>query len=249
VPPSVRCNGACVDPASDPNNCGGCGVACGSGYACGLAFTAFTGTQSAGWSANGSATYDDADQAAQLTDLNNSEAGTWVYGNPLFIDTAIIQFDFFSGGGSNGADGMGLMLETNGPNALGEGSAGLGIAGLSGFGVEMDEWNNNACLDTTWSHIGIDTLDNCGTGEPNTLAVNNSPNFTVGDGNWHTMIVEIVDGAFTVKTDGVAAFTAYQVPGWSNGSFYLGFGGGTGGANNYHRVRNVAVGFSAPHCY
>jgi hypothetical protein len=215
-----------------------------------MTFSAFTGAQSSGWTANGSAAYDAADEAAQLTDLNNSEAGTWVYGNALFIDTVTIQFDFYSGGGANGgADGMGLMLETNGSTALGEASAGLGIAGLNGFGVELDEWNNNNCLDSNGNHVGIDTLDNCGTGEPNSLAVNNSPGITIGDGAWHTMIVSIASGAFTVQVDGASLFSGYQVAGWSNGPFYLGFGGGTGGHNNFHRVRNVLVGFAAPHCY
>jgi endo-1,4-beta-D-glucanase Y len=30
----VRCGGRCVDPMTDPRNCGGCGAACGEGKAC-----------------------------------------------------------------------------------------------------------------------------------------------------------------------------------------------------------------------
>ena len=62
-------------------------------------------------------------------------------------------------------------------------------------------------------------------------------------------VIAIVNGAFTVQADGVTSFSNYAVAGWSNGSFYPGFGGGTGGFNNYHRVRNVLVTFDTPHCY
>jgi hypothetical protein len=119
----------------------------------------------------------------------------------------------------------------------------------NGFGVEIDEWNNQECLDSNANHVGIDSLDVCGDGVPNTLAVNTSPGITADDGNWHTMMVNIANGAFTVTTDGVTEFSSYSPSTWTNGSYYLGFGGGTGGANNYHRVRNVSVTFNTPHCY
>jgi hypothetical protein len=34
--PRIICNGACVDPTSDPTNCGGCGLACDAGATCQL---------------------------------------------------------------------------------------------------------------------------------------------------------------------------------------------------------------------
>lgn len=34
--PEVLCAGKCVDPGSDPQNCGGCGVTCGAGRSCAL---------------------------------------------------------------------------------------------------------------------------------------------------------------------------------------------------------------------
>jgi hypothetical protein len=248
--PVACCSGACVDTGTDKNNCGGCGVACAAGYTCGSSFSAFTGTQPAGWSANGSATYDATDQAAQLTDLNGNEAGSWIYDNPILVDTVTFQFDFsISGGGAGGADGMGFVLQTSGRNAVGLDSAGLGMAGLAGFGVEIDEFDNGQCLDSNSNHVGIDNLSGCNTAFPNTLAVNNNPGFNVTDGNWHTMVVSVASGAFGVTADGTSLFSGYTPPAWTNGPYYAGFVAGTGGGFNYHRVRKASVTFAAPRCY
>jgi hypothetical protein len=243
--PVACCSGACVDTNNDPSHCGS---TCPSGYACGTSYSAFTGTQPANWVANGSATYDSGDNAAQLTDLGTGEAGTWVYAHPIQIDSATIQFDFYIGGGT-GADGMGLMLETDGPNALGGYGGALGIAGLDGFGVELDTYDNGECLDATANHTGIDSLASCGSGTPTALVENDAPGFTLGDGAWHTVVVQIDNGAFTVTAENTTQFSSYTPSGWSNGSYYLGFGGGTGGLTNYQRVRNVNVKFKTGHCY
>ena len=223
-------------------------MACGAGYACGTSFTAFTGSQPAGWQANGNAVYDTSGNSAQLTDNNTGEVGTWIYAHELQIDTITVQFDFYNGV-FTGADGMGLMFEQNGPTALGGGAGGLGIAGLNGFGVEIDDYNNQACLDDNQNHIGIDSLTLCNNELPTMLTVNDSPGFETDDGNWHTMTVRVANGSFTVTADGHAEFTNYTPSGWSNGAYYLGFGGGSGGLPNFHNVRNVTVTFQAAHCY
>jgi hypothetical protein len=247
--PVACCAGACVDTNTDKNNCGSCGLACAAGYACGSSISAFTGTQPGGWSANGNAVYDSADQAAQLTDLDGNEAGSWIYDNPISIDSATITFDFAIVG-NGGGDGMGLVLQTNGRTMVGLDSAGLGMAGLNGFGVEIDEFNNGECLDSNSNHIGIDSLSGCNTAFPNTLVVNNNPGITVTDGNWHTIVVSVANGAIGVTADGNVLFSPpYPPTGWTSGPYYVGFAAGTGGAFNYHRVRNVHVTFATPHCY
>jgi Bacterial lectin len=184
------------------------------------------------------------------------EAGSWVYDHEIAIDTVTIQFDFninAVGAYDNGfgaGDGMGLMLETNGSTALGGGGGLMGISPLNGYAVEISEFDHEVCLDNSSNKIGIDSLASCTSGDvPDLLVVNTSPGITVGDGNWHTVVVQIDNGAFTVTADGHTESSGYTPSGWSNGSYYLGFGAGTGGAAAYHRVRNVKVTFQTPHCY
>jgi hypothetical protein len=144
---------------------------------------------------------------------------------------------------------MGMMLETNGPTALGAGGENMGLAPLSGFGVVIGEYDHQACLDQSDNHIAIASLATCAQGGPDFLVVQNSPGITVGDGAWHTMQVQIAGAAFTITADGHSEFAGYAPAGWSSGSYYLGFGAGTGGSASYHRVRNVGVTFATPHCY
>ncbi len=236
--PVACCDATCVDTANDTNNCGTCGNACGAGYGCGTTFTAFTGTQSANWNANGTATYDAANQAAQLTETATSTAGTWIYAHALVVDDATFDFDFYAGGGT-GADGLAFALETTAPNALGVTGGGFGVAGLAGFGVEFDSYDNAECSDDTANHTAIDALTPCGAGEPTSLVVNDSPGFTVADGAWHHVDVHVASGAFSVTTDSIDQFTSYTPAGWTNGKYWLAFGGGNGGETDVHEVRNV----------
>jgi hypothetical protein len=247
--PVSCCNSQCVDTTSDTNNCGGCGVSCGAGLSCGEKITAFAGSQPGDWTANGNATYDANDAAAQLTDTGGGEAGTWVFNRPITIDDVAFQFDFYSGGGTV-ADGLAIMFESDGVNALGVYGGGLGIAGLTGFGVEMDEYDNEECLDDNANHIAIDSLTTCGDGVPTSLVENDSPGITISDGNWHTIIVHVANGAFTVSADGTDQFGSYAPAGFTNGPWYIGFGGGTGGEANVHLVRNVSATFTGgARCY
>ena len=192
--------------------------------------------------------YDSGDNAAQLTDLGLGETGTWVFNRSITIDDVTFRFDFYSGGG-NAADGLALMFESNGTSALGGYGGGLGVAGLTGFGVELDEYNNGECLDDTGNHVGIDSLTTCGDGVPTSFVVNDAPGITIADGNWHTIVVHVSGATFTVSADGNDQFGSYAPAGWTSGPWYVGFGGGTGGLANTHLVRNVSATFTAPRCY
>jgi len=218
-----------------------------TGQTCAIEYDAFDGSQPQDWTMNGSATYDANDSAAQLTDTNEGEAGSWVFNRPITVDDVTFQFDFYSGGGT-GADGIAFMLQSDGATALGAYGGGLGVAGLDGFGVEMDEYDNDECLDASNDHIAIDSLATCGDGVPTSLVENDSPGITIADGNWHTVVVQVTNESFSVSADGTDQFGSYAVTGWSNGPWYFGFGGGTGGLANVHLVRNVKVTFTAPRC-
>jgi Bacterial lectin len=239
--PVSCCNSTCIDTTSDTSNCGACGNACGAGQAC--------GAQPPDWTANGSATYDTIDNVAQLTDTGTGEAGTWVFNRPITVDDVAFQFDFYSGGGTT-ADGLAFMLESDGANAVGGFGGVLGVSGLTGFAVEMDEYDNAECSDDNGNHIGIDALTTCGDGPPTMLVYNDSPGITISDGAWHTVVVHVSGATFTVSADGADQFGGYAVTAFTIGPWYVGFGGGTGGLANYHRVRNVRATFTAgPRCY
>ncbi len=242
----TQCNGAEIQVCSEGEWV--TSVTCDNGQRCGASFTAFDGSQPADWTANGSATYDANDNAAELTDTGTGEMGTWIFNRPITVDDVTFQFDFNSGGGTT-ADGLAFVLESDGVNALGVYGGGLGVAGLDGFGVEMDEYDNEECLDDSGNHIAIDSLASCGDGVPTSLVVNDSPGITIADGNWHTIIVHVSNGTFTVSADGADQFGSYAPAGWSNGPWYFGFGGGTGGLANIHLVRNVSATFKAIRCF
>jgi len=246
--PVACCNSQCIDTTSDTQNCGTCGNVCGAGLSCAKSFTAFAGAQPGDWTANGNAAYDSGNQAAELTPNAASQVGTWVFNRAIFVDDVTFQFDLYAGGGSSG-DGLGFMLETNGTTALGAIGGGLGIAGLGGFGVEFDTYNNGECLDDSANHVGIDSLAGCGDGVPSSLVINDSPGFTIADGAWHTVSVHVTGGTFTVTADANTEFASYAPSGWANGNYYVGFGAGTGGATDLHEVRNVSVTFASPRCY
>src|SRR5271165_1070482 len=62
----ILCNGVCVNPASDPHNCNGCGNVCASGL-CGGSIRASMSGQPGRWSFNGTAQYDGSQKSAVMT--------------------------------------------------------------------------------------------------------------------------------------------------------------------------------------
>ena len=292
------CKGACVDTATDPKNCGGCGtvcniahgtagcaasgctiVACDQPYAdcdktaadgceadltsaancgkcgvvcphaCGSSLTAPMTMQPTGWTFNGSAAWDGNAKTGVLTPDQLNNAGSIVYQNQIMVDAFDAVFDFkIATKGAFPADGMGFMLETDGPSAVGRVASGLGIAGLHGFGIELDVWNNAICGDSDGNHVALDDLTFCAAQMPTLIGKTAMPAFMLGDGSWHTAAIHFDNGAVKLTLDGATVLDGESLPLFQPAPYYFGFGAGTGGSSARMEIRNVGVVFPSLRC-
>lgn len=257
----VLCDGACVDPTSDPGNCNGCGNVCPTGL-CGASLTESLSTMPAAWTFNGSATYNPFAQSAELTPIGNYLAGSFVYGTPIVVDAFDARFEFRMGlQGGTRSDGIGFMIEKTGAIAVGGTGGGLGMTGLSGYGVELDLHDNGVCGDSSEDHVGVDDLALCSSAEgtPTSLFASGDLSAVVdlGDAHWHSARVTLAQGAVSVSIDGTAVATGVALPQLQVGTpYYFGFAGATGGlfaadggpGGFRQEVRNVSITFPTPRC-
>ena len=255
----IRCGGVCVS-VTDPANCGACGVTCSG--TCGTTLSASMTSSPAGWTFNGSAQYNSFAPSAELTaPAVNFQAGSFLYGTPIAIDSFTAQFDFRIGlQGGTRSDGMAFVLVKDGPTAVGTNGGGLGMAGLTGYGVEFDIHNNGVCGDMSDDHVGVDTLTTCdtGAGTPNSVAATDiTATVDVADTHWHTAIVTLKNGAASLSIDGTTFLSDVALPGLTlKEAYYLGFTGATGGlvpaggggGGFRQEVKNVTVTFPTPTC-
>ncbi len=198
-----------------------------------------------GWMFNGSASWNAAGPWAELTLPANGEAGTVIYRNPILTDDFVATFKLTIGG----ADGLALMIETAGPGSVGSTGGGLGVAGLGGYAVEFDTYDDGqACGDPNANHVGVDDLTGtCGMGLPVSLGENAAP-VMLGDMQTHAAVVTFDQGAVAVTVDGIPA-GSFTIPGWVSGqSFYYGFGAGTGDAIGLQVVNAAVVQFPTYRC-
>ena len=255
------CNGTCVDPTSDPANCNGCGNVCATGT-CGTTITESLAAAPTAWTFNGSATYNTFAPSAELTPIANYQAGTFIYDDPIVVDAFDVTFEFRMGlqGGTRG-DGIGFMIEQTGTQAVGGVGAGLGMMGLTGYGTELDLYDNGVCGDTNGNHVGVDdlTLCNAHQGTPTSLFASGDLSATVdlGDAHFHQAEVTLAGGAVSVSVDGAMVAKGVALPKLqTGGQYYFGFGGGTGGLvqadggpGGYRQeVKNIVITFPTPRC-
>jgi hypothetical protein len=252
---TIPCDGSCVDPTTDVDNCGGCGSSCSSGV-CGTGLSADMTASPAGWDFNGSAVWDPTGPSARLTAAKTySVAGSVVYEHPIVTDAFEASFQFRIGANGGGQyDGMGFMLQTTGPTAVGSNGGGLGMSGLIGYGVELDVYDNNQCGDSNANHVGIDSLDSCGSGLLTSLFA--SPDLTgtvtLSDAEWHAAVVELTSGTLSVTVDGHAV-AGILLQGFTPGTpYYYGFAGAIGGGSSslgmQTEVKDVSITFPTPRC-
>jgi hypothetical protein len=256
----ILCAGQCVDPTTDPRNCNGCGNTCATG-ACGTTVAAPMTTAPKSWTFNGSAAFNAFAPSAELTPIANSKAGTVVYDDPVVVDSFTVTFQFRMGlGGGSRSDGIGFMIEQEGASALGAAGPGLGMTGLTGYGVELDIQDNAVCGDTSSDHVGIDDLSVCPAkaGMPTSLfAADVTSTVDLADAKFHAAQLSLAKGALTVSIDGNTVVTDVKLPNLSIGTpYYFGFAGGTGnllaadgGIGGYRQeVKDVVITFPTPRC-
>jgi hypothetical protein len=216
--------------------------------ACGTEITAPLDVPPTGWTFNGVAAFDPAMQSALLTDLTTSSSGSLMYDRPLLLDNFEVELEFAMSGGT-GADGMGIVLVTDGPSALGATGGGLGMVGLSGYGIEIDSHSNSssACMDTSDSHLAVNELSRCGPMLPTSLATADLP-FVLTTGAWHAVRASWVNGTVSVVVDGTPYMTDFAIPGFVAMPRYIGVTASNGVGSDRHDVRGVRITFAAPHC-
>lgn len=119
--------------------------------------------------------------------------------------------------------------------ALGPTGGAMAVMGLTGFAVAVDVYQNTEFGDQPTPNIAIkNTVDM-------TNITSTAANMTLIDGNAHAVRVKLANGSVTVLLDGTEVIAATALPGYAPYSGYWGFGAGTGGAFELHKLTNVTA--------
>ncbi|MHA3704869.1 choice-of-anchor D domain-containing protein [Jatrophihabitans sp. YIM 134969] len=193
------------------------------------------GPAAGGWQANGAATQSGGDTV--LTPAESSLAGDVVLPTPLTPAGLHVRFTAeISGGG--GADGMTFALldaATSTASSIGNSGGALGFAGLTGYAVTLDTYQNGSDISDNFTGIarsGPDTVSD----EVTYLKQKQVPTpLTAGT---HTVDVTVAAAALTVAVDGTVSYSA---PVTLPDRVLLAFTAGTGGLTDQHVVRDVVI--------
>ncbi len=189
------------------------------------------------WNFEGTASWDAANGWVQLTVPTTNQSGT-AFQTSATVDAANVQieFSFYASGGS-GADGLSVTAldASRMTGFVGSSGGGIGYAGLPGWSIEVDTWDNGRSVDPTADdHVALH-IDGSG-GYPVQWAT--LPEME--DGNWHTMSVRVLGTHIWVSIDGVV-YLDVDEPSLTSFPAYIGFTGATGAVTNYHLIDALMV--------
>lgn len=191
---------------------------------------------------NGSATQRTCNCYVLTQDVNTSSGTVWNKNQIDLTNSFDYYFDVNLGcKDSDGADGIGFILQTRGTN-LGATGSGIGFEGISpSLGIIIDTWQNSIDNDPAYDHLAIQMNGVTNHNSPNNLAgpvTAIDGNDNIEDCNWHIFRVKWDAAAMlmTVSMDGALRLSLQKdiVRDIFNNSplVYWGFAGSTGGAYN-----------------
>ena len=187
----------------------------------------FTAAQKADVQLNGTASFNGSSQLV-LTPVSGGTASAF-FMTPTSTSTLTsfdATFDYFIGGGS-GADGLALVLQGNGPGALGSSGGGIGYSGISNsVGALFRSYVYNIVQIGTGGSFS---------GPAASASIRGSHSAEVSWSSGTQIFSVLLDGATGVSQSGVD-LAALIGP-----DMYVGFTAATGGANDEHRIDNLTV--------
>jgi len=191
-----------------------------------------------GWQLNGSSTLSATELA--LTAATSHQAGSAFWPQAIDPRNMTVEYDATIGGGT-GADGLAFVLAdpTRGALAtsLGAEGGGLGFGGIPGIAVALDEYKGTGAPSNNFAGISDGPTS---TSIPGVLHWLSTANLALPLQNATNKIkITTTNGTtLAVSYNGTQVLSqAVSLP----SSAYLGFSGGTGGANNRHAVAHVVV--------
>jgi hypothetical protein len=182
-----------------------------------------------------------ANPGLRLTPSTGGLAGTLWWSNAATFDRFDVSFAYAittdpASTTYGPGDGMAFAwVSSAAVPALGATGGSMGIFGLTGFAVAIDAYTNTEFADQATPNIAIkNTVDM-------TSLASTAVNAALIDGNAHTVRVRLVSGSVTVYLDGATVLGPTALPGYTPYSGFWGFGAGTGGAFEDHKVVSVTA--------
>ncbi len=181
------------------------------------------------WTYYGDAYRDTSDGNVVLTKAKNGQVGVIWLKQEIKSDMTV-EFDYYAGGGSGGADGFVMMFyKDKSYTPKGGGTLGFGN-NVPGYGIEFDSYQNS--FDPSKKHIAL--IENS---YKNHLAYVDTS--CTNDAKWHHVKVEIGNTTVKVYVDNKLMLSWSGTIDRTYGGF--GFAGATGGLNDWHKIDNVKI--------